>query len=158
MQHPTTIECSPYRCTIKFWGDSDTRISGIPPNVNLLTTRSTPLTRSQRRWLIGLFDPFEFVYTIGTCSGKFLAHATSRFPQGDAMREFPLYLQNLWKCRWRIFGKYPTPGVSNDRPCNIPQQLYSAYRCTIKFWGDSDTRISGIPPNADLLTTRGLPH
>ena len=84
-----------YRCTIKFWGDSDTRISGISPNANLLTTRSTPLTRSQRRWPIGLFYPFEFVYTIGTCSGKFLAHATSRFPQGDATREFPLYLQNL---------------------------------------------------------------
>ena len=77
-----------YRCTIKFWGDSDTRISGILPNVNLLTTRSTLLTRSQRRWPIGLFYPFEFVHTIGTCSGKFLAHATSRFPQGDATREF----------------------------------------------------------------------
>ena len=79
----------PYRCTSKFWGDSDTRISGIPPNVNLLTTQSTPLTRSQWRWPTGLFDPFEFVYTIGTCSGKFLAHTTSRFPQGDATRELP---------------------------------------------------------------------
>ena len=38
---------------------------------------------------IGLFASFEFVYTIRICSGRFLAHATSRFPQGDATREFP---------------------------------------------------------------------